>query len=140
LSLTSQSEYHNLLLDGGALLCLLDLLKRHKTIPNALSFAAFLSRVIEAIGKLAHTNNNVKILIRFLSSFFFSIFKDMYKILYCNLCASIKFCMFRMEDGISYLVELLEYKVRKVQLTAIRALGALAYNNAENVSKVLEFI
>jgi len=96
--------------------------------------------VIEAIGKLAHTNNNVKILIRFLSSFFFSIFKDMYKILYCNLCASIKFCMFRMEDGISYLVELLEYKVRKVQLTAIRALGALAYNNAENVSKVLEFI
>jgi len=48
--------------------------------------------------------------------------------------------MFRMEDGIPPLVELLEYEVRKVQLMAIMALGALAYNNAENVSKVLEFM
>jgi len=64
----------------------------------------------------------------------------MYKILYCNLCACKKFCMFRMEDGIPPLVELLEYEVRKVQLMAIMALGALAYNNAENVSKVLEFM
>ena len=45
-----------------------------------------------------------------------------------------------MEDGIPPLVELLEYKARKVQLTAIRALRALAYNNVENVSKVLELI
>jgi len=133
-------EYHNLILDSGALLCLLDLLKRHKTIPNAPSIAGFLRRVIEAIAKLAHTNNNVKILIRFLSSFFFSTFKDVYKILYCNLCACINFFIFRIEDGIPPLVELLEYKVRKVQLMAITALGALAYNNAENVSKVLEFI
>ena len=45
-----------------------------------------------------------------------------------------------MEDDIPPLVELLEYKVRKVQLMAITALGALAYKNAENVSKVLEFM
>jgi len=63
-------EYHNLILDGGALLCLLGLLKRHKTIPNAPSVAGFLRGVIEAIANLAYTNNDVKILIRFLSSFF----------------------------------------------------------------------
>jgi len=42
-----------------------------------------------------------------------------------------------MEDGIPPLVELLEDKVRKVQLTAIATLGTLTYNNAKNVSKVL---
>jgi len=61
----------------------------------------------------------------------------MYKIFYWNLCACIKYSIFRMEDGIPPLVELLEDKVRKVQLTAIAALGTLTYNNAKNVSKVL---
>jgi len=47
--------------------------------------------------------------------------------------------MFRKEDGIAPLIELLEFKVKKVQVAVTNALGTLAFDNAHTVTKVLEF-
>ncbi|KAK7327232.1 hypothetical protein VNO80_31597 [Phaseolus coccineus] len=106
-TLARKPVYQQLIIDAGAFLCLLRLLKRHKTIPKSPSVAGFLRRVVDAISKLAYKNNNAKRLIR-------------------------------KEDGIPPLIELLEFKVKKVQVAATMALGTLAFNNAHNATKMVE--
>lgn len=61
-----QPEYQQLIVDAGALTCLVDLLKRHKApiISQAL-FSGLLRRVADAITNLAHENTNIKTLVRF---------------------------------------------------------------------------
>ncbi|ESW17954.1 hypothetical protein PHAVU_006G001300 [Phaseolus vulgaris] len=106
-TLAKKSVYQQLIIDAGAFLYLLRLLKSHKTIPKSPSVPGFLRRVVDAISKLAYKNNKVKMLIR-------------------------------KEDGIAPLIELLEFKVKKVQVAVTNALGTLAFDNAHTVTKMVE--
>nr|XP_004493669.1 ARM REPEAT PROTEIN INTERACTING WITH ABF2-like isoform X1 [Cicer arietinum] len=105
--LSVKPEYQQLIVDAGALTCLVDLLKRHKApiISQAL-FSGLLRRVADAITNLAHENTNIKTLVR-------------------------------LEGGIPPLVELLEFNDTKVQRAAAGALRTLAFQNADNKIQIV---
>lgn len=59
-----QPEYQQLMVDAGALHCLVDLLKRHKSGSICQAFTGLLRRAADAITNLAHENISIKTLVR----------------------------------------------------------------------------
>ncbi|KAI5426685.1 hypothetical protein KIW84_032206, partial [Lathyrus oleraceus] len=101
-------EYQQLIVDAGALPCLVELLMRPKALGVSQSlFSLLLGRVADAITNLAHENINIKTLVR-------------------------------LEGGIPPLVDLLESTDTKVQRAAAGALRTLAFQNAENKDQIVE--
>ncbi|XP_058748627.1 ARM REPEAT PROTEIN INTERACTING WITH ABF2-like isoform X2 [Vicia villosa] len=106
--LAVKPENQQLIVDAGALPCLVELLMRPKApgVSQAL-FSRLLGRVADAITNLAHENINIKTLVR-------------------------------LEGGIPPLVDLLESNDKKVQRAAAGALRTLAFQNAENKDQIVE--
>ncbi|XP_058748626.1 ARM REPEAT PROTEIN INTERACTING WITH ABF2-like isoform X1 [Vicia villosa] len=106
--LAVKPENQQLIVDAGALPCLVELLMRPKApgVSQAL-FSRLLGRVADAITNLAHENINIKTLVR-------------------------------LEGGIPPLVDLLESNDKKVQRAAAGALRTLAFQNAENKDQVVD--
>ncbi|XP_058742311.1 ARM REPEAT PROTEIN INTERACTING WITH ABF2-like [Vicia villosa] len=101
-------EYQQLIVDAGALPCLVDLLMRPKAPDiSQIHFSHLLGRVADVITDLAHDNNSIKTLVR-------------------------------LEGGIPPLVDLLESDDTEVHRAATEALRTLAFQNAENKDQVLE--
>ncbi|RDX70738.1 Arm repeat protein with ABF2, partial [Mucuna pruriens] len=62
--LAIQREFQQIIVDAGALPCLVDLLRRHKTSTVSQSHIDLLRRVSGAITSLAHENSDIKTLVR----------------------------------------------------------------------------
>lgn len=60
-----QPEHQQLIVDGGVLPCLMDLLKRRNTCGNSQALSGLLKRVADAITNLAHENGSVKTRVRY---------------------------------------------------------------------------
>ncbi|CAI8614197.1 unnamed protein product [Vicia faba] len=106
--LAVKPDHQQLIVDAGALPCLVELLMRPKApgVSQAL-FSSLLGRAADAITNLAHENINIKTLVR-------------------------------LEGGIPPLVDLLEFNDTKVQRAAAGALRTLAFQNAENKDQIVE--
>jgi len=71
-----QKEYQQLVVDAGALPCLVDWLRMQKISTIAQPLIDLLKRVADAITSLAHENTGIKTLVRFFS--FFHTLKNIY--------------------------------------------------------------
>ncbi|KAI9119247.1 hypothetical protein K1719_009922 [Acacia pycnantha] len=62
--LAVKPEHQQFIVDAGALPCLLDLLKRHKTSVSSRALTGLIRRAADAISNLAHENNTIKTRVR----------------------------------------------------------------------------
>lgn len=62
-----QPEHQQLIVDGGALTHLVDLLKRHNNGLTSRAINSLIRRAADAVTNLAHENSNIKTHVRFAS-------------------------------------------------------------------------
>ncbi|KAG2274069.1 hypothetical protein Bca52824_056624, partial [Brassica carinata] len=122
--------YQQLIVDAGAIVPTVKLLKRRGICLGCMEANAVIRRAADIITNIAHDNPRIKTNIR-------------YGLLFDNPngfghAYAYTFCIFRVEGGIPPLVELLNFPDVKVQRAAAGALRTVSFRNDENKNQIVE--